>query len=87
MKKITHVSLIVLWILFVSFCLTYWMMNHSAGIIPNPPEEFWLWIINALDAHNRKTDVVILVGLTVSIPIVSVLTLFIWFLWRSIKMR
>lgn len=87
MKRATSIILIVLWILFASFCLTYWMINYSAGIIPNPPEAFWVWIIDAMGAYNRKTDAIIFVGLIVSTLIVSVSTLFVWLLWHHIKLR
>jgi hypothetical protein len=85
MKKLIGLGLIGLWILFASLCLAYWLIHHSAGVIPNPPEAFWLWLIDAMDAHNRKTDVVILVGLLVSIPIVSAVTLLGRFLWCRLQ--
>ena len=89
MKKAIRVSLIGLWILSASFFLTrWWMSPSSVGIIPKFPESFWAWLIlGVFDYPEGEHDAVIVVGLSLSLIIVSLLTLVGWSLWHRIKAR
>ena len=84
MKKIFRISLIGLWVLFAAGFLTrWWLTSPAAQALPNFPESFWVWLI--VSSGAQKGDVAILVGLGMSLVIVSVLTLAGWFLWRRIQ--
>lgn len=86
MNKALRISLIGLWVIFAaSFLTRWWLTSPSAEVLPNFPESFWVWLI--VSSGAQKGDVAILVGLGVSLIIVSLLTLLGWFLWRCIKAR
>ena len=86
MNKALRISLIGLWVIFAAGFLTrWWLTSPYAEALPNFPESFWVWLI--VSSGAQKGDVAILVGLGVSLIIVSLLTLLGWFLWRSIKVR
>jgi len=88
-KKTLRITLIGLWVLFATGFLTRWWLNSSsAEVLPKLPESFWVWLaLDVLGDANRKGDAAILVGLTLSLIIVTLLTLFGWFLWRRIQIK
>jgi len=88
-KKTLRVILIGLWILFATAFLTrWWLTSPSAEVFPKLPESFWVWLIlDVFGDANRKGDAAILVGFTLSLIIVTLLTLLGWFLWRRIQMK
>ena len=84
MRRSIRVSLIGLWILFGSGFLTRLWLTKSE-LFPRFPEPLAMWLLDRTDLP--KGDVAILVGFTLSIIIVSVLTLLGFFLWHHIKKR
>jgi len=82
MRKSIRVSLIGLWILFASGFLTRMWLTKSE-LFPRFPEPLAIWILERTDLP--KGDVAILVGLTLSLIIVSALTLLGFFLWRRVQ--
>lgn len=82
MKKTIRTGLIGLWVLLVSVFLTRLWLTKSE-LFPRFPEPLSIWLLERTDLP--KGDVAIVVGLTVSLTIVSILTIFGLFLWRRIQ--
>lgn len=87
MRKTLRFFLAGLWILLATGFLTrWWLTSLSAEILPKLPEAFWTWLIlDVFGDANRKGDAAILVGLCLSFLVVSLSTLFVWFLWRYVQ--
>ncbi len=86
MSKAIQISLAGLWILVSSALLTRLWLAHSE-IFPTFPKPLAEYLVNLYGTQNAEgvADLEIFVGLCISLLIVSVLTLFGWFLWRRIS--
>lgn len=87
MNKALRFSLLGLWVVLATGFLTrWWLTSPSAEALPRLPESFWSWLIlDVFGDANRKGDAAILVGLCLSFVVVSISTIFVWFLWRYVK--
>lgn len=86
MKKAFRYSLVGLWILFSTGYLTRWWLTHP-DVMPRLPESFWVSLIQLYGSQNCEelADLELLVGLVMFFIIVTLLTLFIWFIWCLVK--
>ena len=86
MKKTFRYGLVSLWILFTTGYLTRWWLTNP-DVTPRFSESFWIWLSNLYGAQNAEemADLELFVGLVMFFIIVTLLTLFIWFIWCLIK--
>jgi len=86
MKNCFRFSLVGLWgILATGFVTRLWLTHPDA--VPRFPESFWLRLINLYGSQNGEVlaDLELLIALILSSVVVSLFTLFGWFLWHRIQ--
>ena len=88
MKKIFRYSLVGLWVLLSTGYLTRWWLTNP-DVMPRLPESFWLSLIQLYGSQNGEelADLELLVGLVMFFTIVTLLTLFGWFIWCFVTKR
>ena len=87
MSKAIQISLAGLWILVSSALLTRLWLTHP-GLFPTFSTPLAEYLVNLYGAQNAEevADLEILVGLFISLLIVSMLSLFGWFIWHRITL-
>jgi len=88
MKKVYRNILIGLWTIIATIALArWWLVNPES--FPTLPEPLWEWLSKIYGATccEEQADLEILVSLSLSFIVISLLTIFVVFLWHRIKLR
>lgn len=84
MKRTAQAAVLVVWIVIASVLLT-WLWITYPDIFPEFPKPIAEYLATLYGAQNAEeiADLEIFVGLSMSVPIVSVLTFFAWLALRN----
>jgi len=88
MKQAAKAAILVLWVIVASALLTRLWLIHPE-ILPEFPKPLSEYLAALYGARNAEdiADLEILVGLSMSAPIVSVITYLAFFVWRGFRRK
>ena len=86
MTKPVRALAIGLWIVLASLMLTHWWLTRPDFFppFPKPAAEFLVKLSGAENAEE-VANLELLLGLAMSVPLVSALTFGAWLVWRRLK--